>query len=1117
MAELLRFTELMAQTRPARAYELLAQLQQQALSSPERARWLDLALRLAVQLGHTERAKEHAAQMARSPDVREHLKPHLVRLSATLLAINRETKQVKCVAVPGGETRLAELALNAWPAAVIQLQAHAFPPPDVVLVSRDSDSYKGPHGRRIVVGDAIDVKRLRELASEDAKEEVAWEWRRNDPARVLIGVWLARREDVAHWLAHRHTWRSVRDPCEIVAFVPRELAFTEQVPDELALGVRTFRVDGSGDRAHLQSVLRHLRDEPSLRDFDGYLLVTSDCAALCDYLPQPFVKSMVGGDNREPTVIARNVSDLALAPPYGFNRAALTKCAETLGAAPQGSKSKLEAGIALWLACKTVKRLDWGCHLTPATAEPARIEDAVRGSLNGLLAHSLGAGGLAVWSKIRASLLETESASQARASAKLTIVTGLFDIRGRERASLNDPNGECRTANDFIALSRPLLAWNSPMYIVTEERFADGLRKARADMGHAAKTIVEAVKVEDTDYWGLVERLYTLYAIGRVPQRFSPAKDTALYAWCMMQKYDCLRRAMAVNRFASTSIYWVDLGIYHVADPPPSVSGLLRDLSRAKRLRCTLLRHLAPHETENRAQFFSRLQQAVGGGLIGGPCEHVGWLREQIDREARESVKHFPVLDEALLAAVYLDHPDHFLPIWSGHKEMFQPRTPQNVDQLLQRCARADEARDLLAELTDAALRAKVEHWLDRHATKTINVAATEPKSNIVTKSDDPRKSHSVDKSNIVAKSDRLPRADGVAKSYRLPKSDGVAKSDRLPKSDGVATEMRAEMLAERGGTMRVGMCDGGEWFKQTLVIALRKHVGAALDGSQDAQKMPRVSWVLDPPAGDKLDLLLFSQHRTTVAHKRYAGCPKLCVTGEVEWPGYPDAYPCDVQIAAVRPAKAQERLLFVPFHVTSFWERRWHSLRDLIDKPKVPPAAWTKTRFCAFFYENCVPDRERFFDLLSKYKPVDALGRSRNPDRSYRTQDRYVDPPGATLYDTTTARYLPYKFVIAMEPLVRAHWITEKALNGMLAGAIPIYRGAPEIGEFFNPRAFINGSGKTDDEIAAMVRTIDSSSEAYAAMWAEPWLTAEQSQRWFEAPNPSPLSQLLGRVLTQL
>ncbi len=108
--------------------------------------------------------------------------------------------------------------------------------------------------------------------------------------------------------------------------------------------------------------------------------------------------------------------------------------------------------------------------------------------------------------------------------------------------------------------------------------------------------------------------------------------------------------------------------------------------------------------------------------------------------------------------------------------------------------------------------------------------------------------------------------------------------------------------------------------------------------------------------------------------------------------------------------------------------------------------------RFCNFLYANPVPYRERFFRELSKYKPVDAPGRSMNNMASI---DCLND---ADKWATKRRLLSSYKFTIAFENYSYPGYHTEKILDPMVAGSLPIYFGNPRIAQHFNSRSFING-----------------------------------------------------------
>lgn len=106
--------------------------------------------------------------------------------------------------------------------------------------------------------------------------------------------------------------------------------------------------------------------------------------------------------------------------------------------------------------------------------------------------------------------------------------------------------------------------------------------------------------------------------------------------------------------------------------------------------------------------------------------------------------------------------------------------------------------------------------------------------------------------------------------------------------------------------------------------------------------------------------------------------------------------------------------------------------------------------KFCCIILSNdSAFDRIDFVKKLSKYKKVDIYGRTKltNADNS-KLPDSWSENPKF---------YSQYKFVICFENSFEKEYITEKLPNVLLSDAIPIYRGAPNVGEYFNTKSFIN------------------------------------------------------------
>jgi hypothetical protein len=62
-------------------------------------------------------------------------------------------------------------------------------------------------------------------------------------------------------------------------------------------------------------------------------------------------------------------------------------------------------------------------------------------------------------------------------------------------------------------------------------------------------------------------------------------------------------------------------------------------------------------------------------------------------------------------------------------------------------------------------------------------------------------------------------------------------------------------------------------------------------------------------------------------------------------------------------------------------------------------------------------------------------------------------------------------KFAITMENNDKPYYITEKLVNGLRAGVIPVYWGTSLVNEFFNPRRFLHlQRDATNDDMTAMI-----------------------------------------------
>lgn len=153
-----------------------------------------------------------------------------------------------------------------------------------------------------------------------------------------------------------------------------------------------------------------------------------------------------------------------------------------------------------------------------------------------------------------------------------------------------------------------------------------------------------------------------------------------------------------------------------------------------------------------------------------------------------------------------------------------------------------------------------------------------------------------------------------------------------------------------------------------------------------------------------------------------------------------------------------------------------------VLRSPRPPADEITKKKsdFCAYVMsntKNSSDERVRIFDLLNAYKTVNSGGRWRNN----------IGGPVPNKLEFQTK----HKFAIAFENNSHPGYLTEKFAEAAKAGAIPIYWGDPEIGSYFNSKAFINcHEYPTLDAAVSRIIEIDQDDALYRQMLAEPWFS---------------------------
>jgi len=149
------------------------------------------------------------------------------------------------------------------------------------------------------------------------------------------------------------------------------------------------------------------------------------------------------------------------------------------------------------------------------------------------------------------------------------------------------------------------------------------------------------------------------------------------------------------------------------------------------------------------------------------------------------------------------------------------------------------------------------------------------------------------------------------------------------------------------------------------------------------------------------------------------------------------------------------------PLNITSIQSRH--------KNPPVPPA-----KFCNFTYRNPVKNRIEFFLELNARRKVDSTGPLYN-----NTGILLADKPVALQQ---------YRFTIAYENKQQPGYVTEKLLEPLAAGSVPIYWGGDFCVRDFNPAAFINaGDFRSQKQLIDYVEHVNAKLDIWMQYVAAP------------------------------
>ena len=174
----------------------------------------------------------------------------------------------------------------------------------------------------------------------------------------------------------------------------------------------------------------------------------------------------------------------------------------------------------------------------------------------------------------------------------------------------------------------------------------------------------------------------------------------------------------------------------------------------------------------------------------------------------------------------------------------------------------------------------------------------------------------------------------------------------------------------------------------------------------------------------------------------------------------------------------------------------------------------YPKHRFCNFIHSHSVELRNRFCELLSKYKPIDCLGSVMNNTDELKIMERKMMVERYRIKEEVQKKY---KFSIAFENHSFPGYITEKIWHAFISGTIPIYWGCLEVSNFFNPAAFVNCHDYASfSDVVERIKEIDNDPELYKSYINAPLILPNSKYHHYSAAKMTSRTNHLLELVVQ-
>jgi GR25 family glycosyltransferase involved in LPS biosynthesis len=191
---------------------------------------------------------------------------------------------------------------------------------------------------------------------------------------------------------------------------------------------------------------------------------------------------------------------------------------------------------------------------------------------------------------------------------------------------------------------------------------------------------------------------------------------------------------------------------------------------------------------------------------------------------------------------------------------------------------------------------------------------------------------------------------------------------------------------------------------------------------------------------------------------------------------------------------------IYLPSFFLSLWERRDNYKKHINN---------SRENFCAYMYSYDLEYRVELFNFISKYKNVNALGKSCS---NIKEDDRFVYNNDMTYNDIAVQKYSKYKFVLALENGISDGYITEKLINPIIANSIPIYAGPKDVFDIINPKRIIYVYNYSNyEELLNYIKEVDNDDDLYNSIISEEVFIGELNWNNFEDYLEEKIDKSLG------